>query len=218
MDPFADERDKMVTSQLRRRGISDARVLAAMAKVPRHLFVSGTRRTKAYWDGPLAIGHYQTISQPYIVALMCEALALTRNCDCLDIGTGSGYAAAVLSELCRSVVSVERFPELAAFARNNLQQAGYRNIEVHDGDGSLGYEPKAPYDAISVAAAAPVVPVELKAQLKPGGRLVIPVGSRQSGQDLIRVTRMPDGSFHTDNLGSVAFVPLVGAEGWPEGN
>ncbi|MCV0429138.1 MAG: protein-L-isoaspartate(D-aspartate) O-methyltransferase [Roseibium sp.] len=214
MDRFASEREEMVQRQLESRGISDKRVLDAMRKVPRHLFVSGTRQARAYWDGPLAIGHYQTISQPYIVALMCEALELTEESDCLEIGSGSGYAAAVLSELGRSVISVERIPELADLARTNLETAGYSDIEVICGDGTLGYSDKAPYDAIAVAAGAPMTPVALKAQLKPGGRLVIPVGQSQACQELLRIRRASDGSFRTENLGSVAFVPLVGEDGW----
>ena len=214
MDRFASEREEMVQRQLEHRGITDKRVLEAMRTVPRHLFVSSTRQARAYWDGPLAIGHYQTISQPYIVALMSEALELAEDSTCLEIGTGSGYAAAVLSELCRTVISIERIPELADLARTNLENAGYSGIEVVCGDGTLGYPDKAPYDAITVAAGAPVTPVALKAQLKPEGRLVIPVGQSQTTQELLRIRRIDDGSFQTENLGSVAFVPLVGEDGW----
>lgn len=216
MDPFAAERHQMVLVQLERRGLKVARVLEAMRFVPRHLFVPDEQRYDAYWDGPLSIGHGQTISQPYIVALMAEALQLRECSVCLDVGTGSGYAAAVLSKLCAHVVSIERFSQLAETARNNLVTAGFENVDVICGDGSLGYRAKAPYDAITVAAGAPFVPQELKEQLKPGGRLVIPVGSSRSLQDLIVIRRDSDGTYESENLGKVAFVPFVGAQAWPE--
>ncbi len=216
MDPFASVRRDMVETQLRRRGIRDERVLAAMEKVPRHLFVPEDLQHRAYWDGPLPIGHGQTISQPYVVALTCELLELSSTDSVLDIGTGSGYAAAILAELAAHIVSIERLPELVQLARDNLAAAGCNNVEVQCADGTLGYPDEAPFDAIAVAAAAPDVPVSLKAQLKDGGRLVLPVGPSRHLQDLVRVRRTSEGDFRTDNLGGVAYVPLVGAEGWAD--
>jgi len=214
MDAFAAERKDMVETQLRRRDIRDERVLAAMGTVPRHLFVAESRRHRAYWDGPLAIGSYQTISQPYVVALTCELLELAPGDSVLEIGTGSGYAAAVLSELAERVVSIERLPELADLARKNLEAAGYHSVEVLCTDGTLGCPDKAPFDAIAVAAGAPAVPDSLKQQLKVGGRLVIPVGPTQRMQDLLCIKRLSAGQFATANKGGVAFVPLVGENGW----
>lgn len=214
MDRFAEQRKEMVRHQLESRGIGDTRVLDAMRKVPRHLFVQPEDLECAYRDGPLPIGFGQTISQPYIVALMCEAMNLTGDMKVLDIGTGSGYAAAVLAELAQRVISIERLPELADFARQNLQAAGYDTVTVHCADGCLGYPAEAPYDAIAVAAGAPVPPQALKSQLKTGGRLVIPVGENQRYQDLLKITRLSKDDYRTDNLGGVAFVPLVGEGGW----
>ncbi|MCK7611487.1 protein-L-isoaspartate(D-aspartate) O-methyltransferase [Roseibium sediminicola] len=218
MDPFAAEREAMVEIQLRRRGIHDDRVLAAMAKVPRHLFVPENHRHNAYWDGPLPIGSGQTISQPYVVALTCELLEIKPEDNVLDIGAGSGYAAAVLAELAARVVSIERLPELTDLARSNLEAAGYGNVEVLCADGTLGCPDKAPFDAIAVAAGAPAVPASLKQQLKVGGRLVIPVGTSKRLQDLVRVRRVSEQEFKTEDFGGVAYVPLVGAEGWSEGD
>lgn len=218
MDPFAAEREAMVETQLRRRGIHDDRVLAAMAKVPRHLFVPEGLQDRAYWDGPLPIGSGQTISQPYVVALTCELLEIGPGDSVLDIGAGSGYAAAVLAELATHVISIERLPEIAQQARDNLKTAGYSNVEVLCADGTLGCPEKAPFDAIAVAAGAPAVPDSLKKQLKVGGRLVIPVGPSRRMQDLVRVRRISETEFRTDDLGGVAYVPLVGAEGWSEGD
>ncbi|HSI98231.1 MAG TPA: protein-L-isoaspartate(D-aspartate) O-methyltransferase, partial [Gaiellaceae bacterium] len=183
---FAEARARMVERQLRRRGIADERVLAAMARVPRELFVSESLRAYAYDDGALPIGHGQTISQPFIVATICQLLGLDGHERVLDVGTGSGYQAAVLAELAREVVTIERIPELAEHARAALGAAGYGRVEVVVGDGSLGVPDRAPYDAIAVAAAAPTVPEALYEQLVLGGRLVVPRGSR-GGQDLVRV-------------------------------
>jgi protein-L-isoaspartate(D-aspartate) O-methyltransferase len=218
MDPFANVRKEMVDTQLRRRGIRDERVLATMQKVPRHLFVPEDQRDRAYWDGPLPIGSGQTISQPYVVALTCELLEIGQEDIVLDIGAGSGYAAAVLAELATRVVSIERLPELCQQAQDNLRKAGYGNVVVLCTDGTLGCPDKAPFDAIAVAAGAPAVPDSLKQQLKVGGRLVIPVGPTRRMQDLVRVRRITEETFKTDDLGGVAYVPLVGAEGWSEGN
>jgi len=217
MDPFAAEREAMVETQLRRRGIQDDRILAAIAKVPRHLFVPEGLQDRAYWDGPLPIGSGQTISQPYVVALTCELLEIGPGDSVLDVGAGSGYAAAVLAELASNVVSIERLPDLAQLARANLNTAGYSNVEVLCADGTLGCPDRAPFDAIAVAAGAPAVPEALKQQLKVGGRLVIPVGPTRRLQDLIRVRRLSEEEFKTDDFGGVAYVPLVGAEGWADG-
>jgi protein-L-isoaspartate(D-aspartate) O-methyltransferase len=205
----------MVDLQLRRRGIRDPRVLDAFARVPRHLFVPTHLRSAAYDDSPLPIGHGQTISQPLMVALMLEALALSGTERALDVGSGSGYAAALLAELAREVVTVEVVPELARLAQVNLERAGYGRVEVVLGDGSLGYAPRAPYDAIMVAAGAPQVPQALTAQLADGGRLVVPVGSR-TGQSCLRVRRMQNRLVRED-LGACAFVPLLGVQGWRDG-
>ncbi|MBG6176734.1 protein-L-isoaspartate(D-aspartate) O-methyltransferase [Labrenzia sp. EL_208] len=214
MDRFAENREIMVLRQLEGRGIRDGRILAAMRKVPRHRFVSQRLQDHAYRDMPLAIGHCQTISQPYVVALMCELLQLSETDTALEIGTGSGYAAVVLSQLCEKVVTVERIPELANKARSTLVEAEVPNVEVHCCDGSLGFPDQAPYDAILVSAGAPTTPDSLMQQLKPGGRLVIPVGTTQSRQDLLRIRRTSETSFETENLGGVAFVPLIGEMGW----
>jgi protein-L-isoaspartate(D-aspartate) O-methyltransferase len=204
----------MVEHQLRRRGISDPRVLAAMGVVPRELFVPPALRDRAYEDGALPIGHGQTISQPYVVAAMCELLQLRGDERALDVGTGSGYAAAVLAELVADVVSMERLPALAEQARAALDGAGCDNVEVRVGDGSLGAPDRAPFQAIAVAAAAPAVPAALAEQLAEGGRLVVPRGSRAS-QRLVLVVRAPAGLVERASM-PVRFVPLVGAEGFRE--
>ncbi|MET1415698.1 protein-L-isoaspartate(D-aspartate) O-methyltransferase [Roseibium sp. HPY-6] len=214
MDRFSKERDEMVSRQLEGRGLQDQRVLAAMRTVPRHLFVSKKLANHAYRDMPLTIGHYQSISQPYMVALMCELLDLSATDTVLEVGTGSGYAAAVLSELCGHVVTVERIPELAKNARVVLGTLGCDSIEVHCVDGTVGFPGRSPYDAILVSAGAPAVPEGLKQQLKSGGRLVIPVGNSKMTQDLLRIRRHSKDKFETENHGGVAFVPLVGKEGW----
>lgn len=216
MDRFADAREEMVSRQLEGRGLGDKRVLAAMRKVPRHRFVSKKLAEHAYRDMPLTIGHYQSISQPYMVALMCELLELSATDTVLEVGTGSGYAAAVLSELCGHVVTVERFSELAKNARDVLGVLGCDSVEVHCIDGTIGFPQGAPYDAILVSAGAPAVPEGLKHQLKSGGRLVIPVGNSRMSQDLLRIRRISEHKFETENHGGVAFVPLVGEDGWSD--
>jgi protein-L-isoaspartate(D-aspartate) O-methyltransferase len=202
----------MVDRQLRRRGIGDERVLAAMARVPRERFVPEDVRRYAYDDGALPIGHGQTISQPFIVATICSLLRLGGTERVLDVGTGSGYQAAVLAELAAEVVTIERLPELAEAARASLVEAGYVGVEVRVGDGSLGVPDRAPFDGIAVAAAAPTVPRALYEQLVEGGRLVVPRGSRW-GQDLVLVEKTPDGPHEVRSV-PCRFVPLVGDEGF----
>ena len=200
--------------RLRRGGITDERVLAAIGSVPRELFVPEQLRSRAYMDGALPIGYGATISQPTMVARMCEDLRLTGDERVLDVGTGSGYQAAVLAELAAEVVGIERVPELAEQARTALVAAGYPGVEVHVGDGTLGLPERAPFDAIVVAAAAPRPPAALVAQLAPGGRLVVPVGSRRD-QRLEVVIRTESGPEVVRSV-PCRFVPLVGAEGFDE--
>jgi protein-L-isoaspartate(D-aspartate) O-methyltransferase len=210
-DP-AGARARMVERQLRRRGISDERVLQAMARVPRELFVPEKLRPYAYDDDALPIGERQTISQPFVVATICSLLALDGSERVLDVGTGSGYQAAVLAELAGEVVTIERIPGLADAARAALAAAGYRNVEVRVGDGSLGVPERAPFDGIAIAAAAPTVPPALYAQLAEGGRLVVPRGTREH-QELVLVVRTPEGRVERTAL-PVRFVPLLGDEGF----
>lgn len=202
----------MVAEQLAKRGIRDERVLEAMQAVPRHHFVPSEDQHLAYADGPLPIGHRQTISQPFIVALMTQLLELKGEERVLEVGAGSGYQAAVLGHLAREVYSVERIPELAAKAEATLRELGIENVHVEVGDGTQGLPEHAPYDGIIVTAAAPQVPKPLKEQLADGGRLVLPVGS-QMGQVLERWRRDGD-QYQRETLTPVAFVPLVGQEGW----
>ena len=204
----------MVEWQLRRRGISDERVLAAMAEVPRELFVGESQRRRAYADSALPIDAGQTISQPWIVAAICQALELTGSERVLEVGTGSGYQAAVLAELAAEVHTIERIPELAAQARENLEAAGYDRVLVHVGDGSLGLPEHAPFDAIAVAAAAPRLPQQLYDQLEPRGRLAVPVGGRW-GQRLELIVRSPEGPAVVRSV-PCRFVPLVGRGGFEQ--
>jgi protein-L-isoaspartate(D-aspartate) O-methyltransferase len=204
----------MVERQLRRRGIPDERVLAAMSRVPREQFVPDSVRAYAYADDALPIGEGQTISQPFVVATICSLLALDGFERVLDVGTGSGYQAAVLAELVAEVVTIERIQELAETARAALAAAGYQNVEVRVGDGSLGVPERAPFDAIAVAAATPTVPQALYEQLAEGGRIVVPRGSRD-GQELVLVVRTADGPVERAVL-PVRFVPLLGDEGFGE--
>jgi len=202
----------MVETQIRRRGVTSARVLEAMASVPRHEFIPGEFQHEAYADKPLPIGEGQTISQPYMVAAMAEALELTGPERVLEIGTGSGYQAAVLSLLAREVVTVESHTSLALAAQERLTDLGYTNVHVHNGDGSTGFPDAAPYDAILVTAAAPEIPPMLAGQLREGGRLVIPVGSREN-QELVQA-RNENGVLKTRALFDCRFVPLLGRYGW----
>jgi protein-L-isoaspartate(D-aspartate) O-methyltransferase len=209
---FQADRRAMVADQLEGRGISDQRVLDAMARVPREVFVDERDAELAYADMPLRIGFGQTISQPYMVALICQEADVDAGERVLDIGTGSGYQAAVFSELGAQVHTVERIADLAEKARRNLARGGYDVVRVHVGDGSLGLPDESPFDAVAVAAAAPEVPWSLYEQLAPGGRLVVPIG-RPEGQRLEVVTRSEDGPAVTRSV-PCRFVPLVGAEGY----
>lgn len=214
MDLYATARERMVREQIEARGVHDPRVCAAMREVPRHLFAGSDDPALAYDDRPLPIGSGQTISQPYIVAVMTEALRLREDAHVLEVGTGCGYQAAVLSLLARDVVSIERHPALAERAAERLATLGYRNVRVIVGDGTRGWADEAPYDGILVAAGAPAVPDALRRQLADGGRLVIPVGNEYL-QHLTVVTRDGD-AFHQVVASACAFVPLVGEQGWPD--
>jgi protein-L-isoaspartate(D-aspartate) O-methyltransferase len=209
------ERKQMVEYQIRRRGVSNQRLLAAMEKVPRHRFVPDSESHSAYEDMPIPIGSGQTISQPYMVALMTDLLQLTGEERVLEIGTGSGYQAALLAELAKEVFSVERFESLAGRARSELAGLGYENVTIVVGDGTLGYPDRAPYDRVIVTAAAPRIAQPWLYQLKEGGRLVLPLGQRWS-QTLTVVIK--EGSrIRTESHGGCVFVPLVGEHGWESG-
>jgi protein-L-isoaspartate(D-aspartate) O-methyltransferase len=207
-------REQMVERQVAGRGVRDARVLAAMRKVPREAFLPARMRDVAYHDAPVPLSDEQTMSQPYIVGLMTEALRLHGGENVLEIGAGSGYAAAVLAEIAGRVTTIERIAALAERAAAKLAELGYRHVHVHPGDGSRGWPDQAPYDAIVVAAGGPQVPDSLKRQLAIGGRLVMPIGADQSNQRLVRVTRTREADYQTEPLRHVRFVPLLGAEGW----
>lgn len=204
----------MVEAQVMARGVQDERVLDAMRKVPRHLFVDEALRDQAYSDYPLPIAENQTISQPFIVGLMTESLQLKGGEKVLEIGTGSGYQTAVLAELAGRVFSIERFPDLGYRANATLRKLGYENVIIRVGDGSLGWPDDSPFDGIIVTAGTPKIPQPLIDQLVPGGRLIVPVGDR-TAQELILVERAPEGIRKT-NLGGVRFVNLVGKWGWKE--
>jgi protein-L-isoaspartate(D-aspartate) O-methyltransferase len=216
MTDHARARDRMVDVHLAGRGIRDRRVLDAMREVPREEFIDGGMREFAYEDSPLPIGEGQTISQPYIVALMIEAAELGPGDRVLEVGAGSGYAAAVIGRIAKTVHAIERHAPLAAQARERFERLGYDNIDLRVGDGSRGWPEAAPFDAILVAAGAPETPQALREQLAVGGRLVIPVGDDESGQRLRRITRTGREEYTQDDLGGVRFVPLVGEHGWAE--
>ena len=208
------ERLQMVARQIEGRGVRDPDVLAAMREVPREAFISDKHRRFAYDDGPLPILEGQTISQPYVVALMIQMLHLKPEDKVLEIGTGSGYAAAVLSRIAAEVHTVERLEPLVEHARLNLSAVGYENVHVHLGDGTLGWPDQAPYDAIIVAAGGPKIPEVLKGQLTIGGRLVMPVGSEQRAQRLVRLVHQDENQYERESLSHVRFVPLIGEQGW----
>jgi protein-L-isoaspartate(D-aspartate) O-methyltransferase len=214
---FGEQRRRMVDEQLRPRRISDLRVLQAMEKVPREDFVPTEHRAAAYEDCPLPIGYRQTISQPFTVAFMCEALQLQGTEKILEIGTGSGYSAAVLSLLAESVFSIERVPELAEQSRERLARLGYQDVQVVAGDGTLGLPAQAPFDAIVVTAGGEVLPDEYVKQIGEGGRIVIPLGADCYDQIMYRFTRLPN-ELKVEALGEFAFVPLIGKFGWDESN
>lgn len=207
-------RERLVETQLKPRGIDGLLVLGAFLEVPRHEFVPKELWAEAYADYPLPMGDGQTISQPYIVALMTQAAQLKKEDKVLEIGTGSGYQAAILSKICQEVYSIERIESLAQKARETLERLGYKNIKVKVGDGSKGWQEFAPFDAIIVTAASPSVPKTLVEQLKEGGRLVIPLGNLYL-QELFRFTKKGN-RLEEENLGGVRFVPLIGEEGWQE--
>jgi len=215
MDKYKKPRMKMVTSQLISRGVRDDRVLKAMEKIPRHLFVDEGLQDQAYADNPLPIGDRQTISQPYIVALMTEALELKGNEKVLEIGTGSGYQAAILAELSERVFSIERIGSLADKARKVLESLNYYNVLIRVGDGTYGWREESPFDAIIVTAGAPDVPRTLLEQLAIGGSLVVPIGDRYT-QKLLKLTRTSENLDNTEkkDLGGCRFVNLIGEYGW----
>ena len=214
MDKYERERGQMVRDQIERRGLHERRLLTAFETVPRHLFVPEEYRYAAYEDGPLPIGFGQTISQPYIVALMTDFLSLKGNERVLEVGTGSGYQAAILGMLVEEVHTIEFIPELATRADNLLKELGMDNVHVHFGDGSLGWPELAPYQGILVAAAAPQVPKALLDQLEDGGRLVLPVGSR--GMQILEIWERNGDKFDSKTETAVAFVPLRGEQGWDQ--
>lgn len=214
-DPdYAAQRQLMVQQQLASRDIVNAGVLEAMRSVPRHLFVPESSRSMAYWDGPLSIGEGQTISQPYIVALMTQLLAPTAEDKVLEIGCGSGYQAAILAQLAARVVTIERHALLASKASAVLKDLGYTNVQVEVGDGSPGFAPAAPYDAIIITAAAPKIPEILKAQTTERGRIVAPVGSL--GSQVLELHTRSGSDWHFERSIPVMFVPLIGQHGWGE--
>ena len=216
MVDYADRRARMVERQLRRRGIEDERVLAAMGEVPRELFVPEAMRDRAYADSALPIGEEQTISQPWIVAAICQALELAGSELVLEVGTGSGYSAAVLARLAAHVVSVERHEALSRGAATVLEQLGIRNVELVVGDGSLGARERAPFDGVACHATAPAPPQALIDQLAEGGRLVIPIAAADA--DILTVLRRQAGRLDAEELGPCRFVPLIGDEGYAPGD
>jgi protein-L-isoaspartate(D-aspartate) O-methyltransferase len=209
VDPYAAQRDLMVRTQIEDRGVRDPQVLRVLRSVPRHLFMPEPVRTLAYEDRPVPIGYGQTISQPYIVGFMTELLALSRNHKVLEIGTGSGYQAAVLSALCRQVFSIEIVPELARSASATLKKLGYENVTVRLGDGYQGWPEQAPFDRIILTAAPPQIPQALLDQLAPGGKLVAPVGGSLLAQELVVVDKALDGRLKQRSVLPVRFVPMV---------
>lgn len=214
MEDYSKQRNAMVERQIAARGIRDEHVLEAMRNVRREAFVSPQKRASAYEDRPLPIGEGQTISQPYIVALMIEGAGVKPGSRVLEVGAGSGYAAAVMAEIGADVFAIERHAPLVASASKVLGSLGYGNVTLKQGDGSKGWEEEAPFDAILVAAAGPTIPESLKRQLAIGGNLVIPVG--EFPQSLLRIRRTSEEDFEQENLGGVTFVPLIGEEGWRE--
>ena len=217
MTDFVAEREAMVERQLRRRGIGDPRILEAFLTVPREAFVDPQYAHLAHADHPLPIAAGQTISQPYIVAVMIDAAAIRRGDTVLEVGAGSGYAAAVISRIAGKVVAIERQHDLVELARERLARLEYANVEIVEGDGTTGWTAGAPYDAILAAASGSHVPQPLIDQLAPGGALVMPLGQPGDVQRLVKLTKERDGRVQRSDLGAVRFVPLIGEEGWDNG-
>ena len=216
MTDFAAQREAMVERQLKRRGIHDQRILDAFLAVPREAFVGSEFARLAYGDHPLPIAAGQTISQPFIVAEMIQEAGIKAGDRVLEIGAGSGYAAAVIGRIARHVIAVERLAELAAFARERIAGLALTNVQIVDGDGTLGWTECAPYDAILAAASGSHVPEVLIEQLNVGGTLIMPIGDPGSVQELVKLTKQSDGTVSQANLGQVRFVPLIGEEGWSD--
>ena len=216
MTDFDELRDRMVERQIAARGIRDPLILDAFRQVRREEFVAPTHSSQAYGDHPLPIEAGQTISQPYIVALMIEAAGIQPGDRVLEVGAGSGYAAAVMSRIADQVIAIERKPELVAVATERLDRLGYDNVTILEGDGTRGWPNGAPYDAILAAASGSHVPQPLIDQLAPGGRLVMPVGRQSWVQKLVKLTKLPNGEVERESLGEVRFVPLIGEEGWKD--
>lgn len=214
MKDYSRLREQMAQDQIAGRGVMSGKVLEAMRKVPRERFLPIGQADYAYDDSPLPIGDGQTVSQPYIVAYMAEALSLVGGEKVLEIGTGSGYAAAILAEIASEVFTIERIEGLAEMASAVLDDLGYSNVYVKCGDGTLGWPEQAPFDGIAVTAGGPEVPETLKQQLRIGGCIVMPVGTSSWYQELVRVTRVAETQFETENLVPVRFVPLIGEHGW----
>ena len=216
MPEFAELRERMVQRQIEARGITDPAILDAFREVPREAFVSADYASAAYEDHPLPIEARQTISQPYIVALMIEAAGIKPGDKVLEVGAGSGYAAAVMSRIAREVIGIERQHDLVEVARERLKRLGYDNVRIVEGDGTRGCPSEAPFDAILAAASGSHIPKALLGELAPGGRLVMPIGDPGWAQELVKVTKLPDGRMTQESLGGVRFVPLIGEEGWSE--
>lgn len=214
MSDFAELRERMVRRQIEARGITDIAILNAFREVPREAFVSPDYARNAYDDHPLPIEAGQTISQPYIVALMIAAAGISAGDRVLEVGAGSGYAAVVMSRIASEVIGIERQHDLVEVARERLDRLGYANVRIIEGDGTCGCPDEAPFDAILVAASGSHVPPSLVAQLAPGGRLVMPIGAPRGVQKLVKVTKLGDGRLQQSDLGDVRFVPLIGEEGW----
>ena len=217
MTDYAAEREAMVERQLRRRGITERLILDAFLDVPRERFVGSHHAHLAYGDHPLPIEANQTISQPYIVALMIQSVGITPESAVLEIGAGSGYAAAVIGRIAARVVAIERQPELVAVARERMRRLGYDNVEIVEGDGTTGWPAGAPYDAILASASGSHVPKPLLDQIAPGGAIVMPLGNPGWVQKLVKVTKEPHGSLKSTDICEVRFVPLIGEEGWSDG-
>ena len=217
MSDFADLRGQMVRRQIEARGILDPLIMDAFREVPREVFVDEKQRQWASDDHPLPIEAGQTISQPYIVAVMIEAAEIRPGDKVLEIGAGSGYAAALMSRIAREVIGIERQHDLVEVAQERLQRLGYDNVKIVEGDGTRGCPDEAPFDAILAAASGSHVPKPLIDQLAPGGRLVMPIGDPGWVQELVKLTKRPDGTTEQKNLGGVRFVPLIGEEGWRDG-